>query len=146
MKKTVSFFLIILAMSIPFSSNAQCKRMAKRAVKDLVPFRFNGQLSSVVLSEGESAELNIVFSGGKKYRILSKGGRGIGALAIKIYDRKKVLVYDNADHAMAQVWDFENKATQNFTIEVKFPITDEGYNDVTAGGCVAIVIGVLQNN
>ena len=133
-------------MSIPFNSKGQCKRMAKRAVKDLVPFRFNGQLSSVVLSEGESAELNIVFSGGKKYRILSKGGKGIGDLAIKIYDRKKVLVYDNADHAMAQVWDFENKATQNFTIEVKFPIGDEGYNDVTGRGCVALVIGYLQNN
>jgi hypothetical protein len=146
MNKLLSFCLIIFVMSISLDSNAQCKRMAKRATKDLAPFRFNGQLSSVVLSEGESAELNIVFSGGKKYRILTKGGKGIGDLAIKIYDRQHVLVYDNSEHEMSQVWDFENQATQNFTIEVRFPVGDEGYNDVTGRGCVALVIGFLQNN
>ena len=72
-----------------------------------------------------------------------KGGVGIGDLFIKIYDRKHVLVYDNA---MAQVWDFENKATQNFTLIVKFPIEVEEYNNVTGRGCIALVIGYLQNN
>ena len=145
MRIILAFFLVVFAISFPFPSNAQCEKMAKSTIKNLFPFRFNGQLNSMVLSEGEIAELNIVFSGGIKYRILSKGGIGIGDLAIRIYDRKHVLVYDNADHSMAQIWDFENKATQNFTIEVKFPIGDEGYNAVTGRGCVAIAIGYLQD-
>lgn len=73
MKISLSFFLIIFLISIPFTSTSQCERIAKSAIKDLFPFRFNGQLSNVVLSEVESAKLNIVFSGGTKYRILSKG-------------------------------------------------------------------------
>ncbi len=146
MKRSLSLFLIIFSISMPFTSASQCEKIAKSAIKDLFPFRFNGQLSNVVLSEGESVKLNIVFSGGTKYRILSKGGVGIGDLSIKIYDRKDVLVYDNADHAMAQVWDFENKATQNFTLIVNFPIEVEEYNNITGKGCIALVIGYLQNN
>ena len=145
MRKILAFFLVIFAISFPFSSNAQCSKMAKSAIKNLFPFRSNGQLNIMVLSEGEIVELNIVFSGGIKYRILSKGGVGIGDLAIKIYDRKHVLVYDNADHSMAQVWDFKNKTTQNFTIEVKFPVGDDGYNTVTGRGCVALAVGYLQD-
>lgn len=146
MKKLISFCFLVLALTISSGVHAQCKRMAKKTVKSLAPFRFNGQLSSVILSEGESAELNIVFTGGKKYRILTQGGRGIGKLALKIYDRNRKLVFDNSDHEMAQMWDFENQATQNFTIEVQFPIGDEGYNDVTGRGCVALVVGFLKNN
>lgn len=133
-------------MSTTLEGYASCKIMAKRSIKKLAPFRFNGQLNSVILAEGESAELNMVFRGGKKYRVLAKGGRGIGKLEIRIYDRTKKLVFDNQDHAMAQLWDFENSATQNFTIEVKFPTGDEGYNDVTGRGCVALVVGFLDIN
>lgn len=146
MKKFLALLLFALVFSIAQDGDAQCRRMAKKTIKELAPFRFNGQLNSVILAEGESAELNIVFRGGKKYRVLTKGGRGIGKLGFKIYDREKKLVFDNEDHAMAQMWDFENEATQNFTIEVKFPIGDEGYNDVTGRGCVALVVGFLDNN
>ena len=145
MKNILVFFLIVFAISFPCSSNAQCAKAAKSAIKNLFPFRSNSQLNIMVLSEGEIAELNIVFSGGVKYRILAKGGIGIGDLAIKIYDRAHVLVYDNADHSMTQVWDFENKTTQKFTIEVKFPVGDEGYNTVTGRGCVVLAVGYLQN-
>lgn len=144
--KKATFLLIILVSLFSFDGAAQCRRMAKKSIKELAPFRFNGQLNSVILAEGESAELNMVLRGGKKYRILAKGGRGIGKLSFKIYDRNKKIVFDNSDHAMAQVWDFKNGATQNFTIEVKFPIGDEGYNDVTGRGCVALVVGFLDDN
>jgi hypothetical protein len=145
MKKTIAFLVLLMSV-LSFDASAQCRRMAKKTVKELAPFRFNGQLNSVVLAEGESAELNMVLRGGKKYRILTKGGRGIGKLSFVIYDRNKKVVFDNADHAMAQVWDFKNSATQNFTVEVKFPIGDEGYNDVTGRGCVALVVGFLDDN
>lgn len=146
MKKAISLILFVLVFGISTDGDAQCRRMAKKTIKELAPFRFNGQLNSVILAEGESAELNIVFRGGKKYRVLTRGGRGIGKLGFKIYDREKKLVFDNEDHAMTQMWDFENEATQNFTIEVKFPMGDEGYNDVTGRGCVALVVGFLDNN
>ena len=123
---------------------AHCKRMAIACAKELTPFRFNGQLNQVVLTEGESAELNMIFQGGKKYRISACGGRFVKNLGLKLFDRNKQLIFDNADHNNAQYWDFENGATQNMTIEVKYPEGNEGYNDVTAGGCVALVVGFLE--
>lgn len=144
MRKTLSICFLIVALSISVEGNAQCKHMAKQTIKSLTPFRFNGQLSSMILSEGESVELNIVFTGGKKYRVLTQGGRGIGKLALKIYDRNHKLVFDNTEHEMAQMWDFDNQVTQKFTIEIRFPMSDEGYNDVTGRGCVALVVGYLK--
>lgn len=120
--------------------------MAKKSIKDLAPFRFNGTLNKVMLSEGESAELSLVLRGGKKYRILLNGGRTSGKLSFKIYDKFQSLVFDNSKHDMAQSWDFNIGATQEYHIVVSYPSGDEGYNDTTMRGCVALAVGFLDNN
>lgn len=144
-KYTAILFAFVLMTSIAGAQN--CNRMAKKSVKELTPFRFNGTLNKVMLSEGESAELSIVLRGGKKYRILLNGaGRSSGKLRFKIYDRHQSLVFDNAKHDMAQAWDFNIGATQEYHIEVIYPSGDEGYNDTTMRGCVALAVGFLDNN
>lgn len=120
--------------------------MAKKTLKGLDPFRFNGTLNKVLLSEGESAEVNIVLRGGKKYRILLNGGRTTLKLNFKIYDRHQTLVFDNAKHDMAQVWDFKIAATQQYSVVVTYPEGKQGYNDTSMRGCVALAVGFLDDN
>ena len=121
--------------------------MAKKSIKELAPFRFNGSLNKVLLAEGESAELSLVLRGGKKYRILlNGGGKAAGKLSFKIYDRFQSLVFDNAKHDMAQSWDFNIGATQEYHVVVAYPSGNEGYNDTSMRGCVALAVGFLDNN
>jgi len=115
-------------------------------VKNLEPFRFNGSLNKVLLSRGESAELSLILRGGKKYRILVDGGNVMGVLSFKIYDRHKTLVFDNSKHDMAQYWDFNIGATQEYHIVVTYPVSNEGYNDITTRGCVALAVGFLDKS
>ena len=121
--------------------------MAKKSIKELAPFRFNGSLNKVLLAEGESAELSLVLRGGKKYRILlNGGGKAAGKLSFKIYDRFQSLVFDNGKHDMAQSWDFNIGATQEYHVVVSYPSGNEGYNDTSMRGCVALAVGFLDNN
>lgn len=144
MKKTLA---ILIFCGFAFCAPAQnCNRLAKRSVKNLEPFRFNGSLNKVLLSRGESAELSLILRGGKKYRILVDGGNVMGPLSFKIYDRHQTLVFDNSKHDMAQYWDFNIGATQEYHIVVTYPISDEGYSDITTRGCVALAVGFLDNN
>ena len=123
-----------------------CNRMAKKTLKELDPFRFNGTLNKVLLSEGESAELSLVLRGGKKYRILLSGGRTVTKLGFKIYDQHQTLVFDNSKHDMAQSWDFKIGATQEYFVVVSYPEGKEGYNDTSMRGCVALAVGFLDDN
>ena len=144
MKKTLA---ILILCGFVFCAPAQnCNRLAKRSIKNLEPFRFNGSLNKVLLSRGESAELSLILRGGKKYRILVDGGSVMGALSFKIYDRHQTLVFDNSKHDMAQYWDFSIGATQEYHIVVTYPISDKGYSDITTRGCVALAVGFLDNN
>lgn len=134
----ILFFALIL-------ESQTCNRLARKSVKDIAPFKFTGQLSKVMLSEGESAELSVIFKSDKKYRVLVNGGRLVSTLNFKLYDRNKKLVFDNAQHDMAQYWDFTVVGTQNYFIEVTYPSSSDGYKDYTNRGCVALVIGSLDN-
>ena len=140
-------FAILILYGFTFCAQAQnCNRLAKRSVKNLEPFRFNGSLNKVLLSRGESAELSLILRGGKKYRILVDGGNVMGVLSFKIYDRHKTLVFDNSKHDMAQYWDFNIGATQEYHVVVTYPFSNEGYNDVITRGCVALAVGFLDNS
>jgi len=141
-----NLIILTLILTSLFTGAQNCNRMAKKSVKDLAPFRFNGTLHKVQLSEGESAEVSLVLRGGKKYRILLNGGRASGKLNFKIYDRHQALVFDNAKHDNAQSWDFKIKATQEYHLVVTYPSGDEGYNDTTMRGCVALAVGFLDDN
>lgn len=141
------YILLSIALILSLQLGSQtCNRLARKSVKEIAPFKFNGQLNKVVLSAGESAELSVVLKSNKKYRILVSGGRLVGDLNFKLYDRNKKLVFDNAKHDMAQSWDFIIQATQQYFIEVTYPGSDDGYKDYTNRGCVALVIGSLDNN
>lgn len=137
-------FIFVLFFALNLESQT-CNRLARKSVNDIAPFKFTGQLSKVMLSEGESAELSVVFKSDKKYRVLVNGGRLVGNLHFKLFDRNKKLVFDNAKHDMAQYWDFVVLATQNYFIEVTYPSASDGYKDYTNRGCVALVIGSLDN-
>lgn len=95
------------------------------------------------MAAGESAELSMILRGGKKYRILVKGS--FSDMEIQIYDRLHTLVYDNTKHDMAQLWDFNIKATQEYHIVVTAPF-DDGYSDGASRGCVALAVGFLDND
>jgi hypothetical protein len=105
----------------------------------LNPYTFNGQLNNAVLSQGETAELQLTFYKDQEYRILVKGETQLGKLQFQLFDTEYNLLYDNADEDHTNIWDFMVESTDDFIIRVLVP------ENMTKGeiesGCVSILIG-----
>jgi hypothetical protein len=135
--------IIILALSINLSTNAQCKSFTKDVcMPKLAPYVYNGQLNNAVLSEGDIAELMLVFYKGQDYRIVVCGEKQLGKINFKLKDANGKTVFTNTDHNMINHWDFNIKSTQQLTVEVSVPQTSKDKN--YKSGCVSILVGFLS--
>lgn len=119
---------------------AQCNEYTKKeCIPQLNPYTFNGQLNNAVLSQGETAELQLTFYKDQEYRILVEGEDQLGKLQFQLYDTEYNLLYDNADEDHTNLWDFMVESTDDFIIRVLVPENLE--NDEIESGCVSILIG-----
>jgi hypothetical protein len=143
--KNIATALIFTLFSVVLSGadcNAQCKATAKKCLPELAPFVYSGQLNSTVLFEGESAELITTFTAGQVYRILTCSQKYSGSLRFKIFDSKRNMVFNNADYNLARSWDFKVGATEDYTIVISVPPSNQlKVADASANGCVAVLIG-----
>ncbi|WP_321295101.1 hypothetical protein [Marinifilum fragile] len=136
--KFAIFTICILAL--PKFTLAQCNEYTKKECIPLLnPYTFNGQLNNAVLSQGETAELQLTFYKDQEYRILVKGETQLGKLQFQLFDTEYNLLYDNADENHTNIWDFMVESTDDFIIRVLIP------ENMTKGeiesGCVSILIG-----
>jgi len=142
--KKISIFAIIL-FSMQINATAQCSSFTKNeCMPKLSPYIYNGQMNNAVLSEGDIAELMLVFYGNQNYRIVVCGDKNIGDVNFKLKNNNGKTIFTNTDHNMVDHWDFNVKSTQQLTVEVSVPQSSSKDNDSYKSGCVSILVGFSQ--
>lgn len=127
-------------MALPKFTLAQCNEYTKKeCIPQLNPYTFNGQLNNAVLSQGETAELQLTFYKDQEYRILVKGEEQLGKIQFQLFDTEYNLLYDNADEDHTNLWDFMVESTDDFIIRVLVP--ENMTKEEIESGCVSILIG-----
>jgi hypothetical protein len=119
-------------------------------------FKINGQSRGAQMRFGQATELNIVLYRGQDYhialcadnkvlagrmhfRLLEKVRtplRGASGADEPSYADERKVLWDNADHGMAQDLEFTCNSTRRLVVEVAV----EGGNEGEAAGCVGILI------
>lgn len=136
-------FLVGLAL-LSLNLNGQCKRLVKKTIPELAPFVFNGQLNNVVLTEGESAELYVVFQSDVEYRILTCGDKFFRYVRFVVKDEEGNIFFDSEQNENASSWDFQLTTTQTLIVQVSVPIDESGSSDMAYRGCVGVLIGYVD--
>ncbi|NOU61241.1 hypothetical protein [Marinifilum caeruleilacunae] len=132
--------LTLCMLALPFFSAAQCNEYTKKeCIPQLNPYTFNGQLNNAVLSQGETAELQLTFYKDQEYRVLVEGEDQLGKLHFQLFDTEYNLLYDNADEDHTKLWDFMVESTDDFIIRVLVPENKE--KEELESGCVSILVG-----
>ncbi|MBN2597026.1 hypothetical protein [Labilibaculum sp.] len=141
MKMTIKTILLIFYLfALPNIVPAQCNEYTKKeCIPKLTPYTFNGQLNNSVLSEGETAELQLTFYKDQEYRILVEGEDNLGKIQFQLFDTDYNLLYDNADEDYTNLWDFMVESTDDFVIRVLIPENQK--TERIESGCVSISIG-----
>ena len=142
MRRTYHLIALVIALAFTsFNANAQCKGFAKKICKlELIPFIHDGNYHAAILTEGEEAELYKTFYAGQKYRLAVCGSDALRDIEFQVIDAYKNVLYDNTEHEMSRIWDFEVEASQQLKITVKVPTSDTE-SEYPASGCVAIMFG-----
>ncbi len=132
--------LTLCLFALPTLLAAQCNEYTKKeCIPQLSPYTFNGQLNNAVLSEGETAELQLTFYKDQEYRILVDGDNSLGKIQFQLFDTDHNLLYDNADEDHTKLWDFMVESTDDFIIRILVP--NDKIKDKIESGCVSILIG-----
>jgi hypothetical protein len=145
MKNNSSFFRLVFVVCLLLSSHisfSQCKSIAKKCLPDIAPYIYTGQLNSVEMTEGESAELGITFYAGQEYRVIMCASTALGILNFKIFDKDHKSIFSNNEHKDVQQWDFKVNSTEEYTVEIVVP-KSRNYKaaPIDNMGCVAILVG-----
>ncbi|PCH69020.1 MAG: hypothetical protein COC06_08315 [Bacteroidales bacterium] len=141
MRTTIKTILLIFYLSaLPTILLAQCNEYTKKeCIPQLTPYTFNGQLNNAVLSEGETAELQLTFYKNQEYRILVEGEDSLGEIQFQLFDTDYNLLYDNSDEDHTKLWDFMVESTDDFIIRILIPENQQ--REKIESGCVSILIG-----
>lgn len=138
-------FLLLVFLGGSTHGWSQCISFARSIAKpQLAPYIHDGNYNATFLEEGETAELYKTFFEGEEYRLVVAAVESLPKLRIRILDDQRNVIFDNAEHQYAQVWDFVAKTTGTMIVHIKVP--DKGDSDTVTGGCVAILFGIKSDN
>ncbi|MGQ1911665.1 hypothetical protein ACT3CE_18030 [Marinifilum sp. RC60d5] len=140
MKITKYTILLLFVFCLSGHGFAQCNEYTKKeCIPLLSPYTFNGQLNNAVLSQGETAELQLTFYKDQEYRILVKGEANLDKLQFQLFDTDYNLLYDNSDEDFIELWDFMVESTDDFIIRILVP--ENSNKTKLESGCVSILVG-----
>lgn len=141
MKKLLTIILLLSSSLLTFS---QCKSFTKKnCLPALQPFISNGQINAAKLAPGESAELQISFSKGLKYRLLLCTSDFLGEVEMIILDQNKNKLFNDQVEKNTSFWDFMAETSQVLTIQIKAP-KNTSENELMGLGCVTIMSGFQE--
>jgi hypothetical protein len=143
--KLISLFRLLFLPLFLFlmmgSAFGQCISFARNIAKPLLQeYIHDGNYNATYMEEGESAELYKTFFEGEEYRLVEAAVDSLPQLHIRLLDDQRNVVFDNANHDFAQVWDFKAETTGTLIVYIKIPENDAGSH--ITGGCIAILFGV----
>jgi len=141
MSKIYRYIIFIITLTcISTYGFSQCNEFTKKdCIPLLDPYTFNGQLNNTVLTEGETAELQLTFYADQEYRVLVAGEDQLGKIRFQLLDVEYNVLYDNKDEGFVKYWDFSVESTDEFIVRV---IVDQNQdNEDLESGCVSILVG-----
>jgi hypothetical protein len=146
--KTLLKLLTVLCFVFAFSlaKGQSCKAFTKKnALFYLKPYISNGQMYAAKYFPGDTAEIEFVFNEGYKYRIVASTHDILGKPIIRILDKNKKVVFEKEadDDSQVIIWDFIAKKTHPLIIQLIIPNV-ESPDQIMASGCVAVLVGFLQ--
>ena len=137
--KTAVIFFALLNISTA-TTHAQCKGFAKQSASQLNPYDLSGKIHSVVLQNGDHAEMSLSFYSGQSYRIIMNSGDAASGVSFLIKDADGKLLFNSALQPVRSTYDFVSESTQALTIEMIASETKED-TDVLATNCVCVMVG-----
>jgi hypothetical protein len=137
-------FILALLFSSSHFVFSQCKSFTKKnCLPSLNPFISNGQINAAKLAPGESAELQISFSKGLKYRLLLCSSDFLGEVEMVIYDQNKNKLFNDKVKENTSFWDFKAETSQVLTVQIKAP-ENTSQNELMGLGCVTMMSGFQE--
>ena len=139
---SIVFVAALMAMIMPMTARAQCKSFVKKqCLPQVAPFTHNGQLNTAMMSAGQTAELQMTFYSGQEYRLIVCGQEALGKVWFRLVDGNKSEVFNSKNQrGTPNTWDFKMKSTQQLTIEIHSP-ESENPNELVQSGCVSLLVG-----
>ncbi len=139
MKKIKIIILTLLFSSSFILSNAQCYKFTVNEVAPLLDdFILNGRYISLPMTEGEQILICKTISKGFTYRFIVKSKPELPDAVIRITEWNGEEIYNNKNHNLNQIFDYENKETQKVKIYVRIPKK----NKVSKNGCLSLILGL----
>ena len=133
--------LIFGFMALAVQVNAQCRTFVRNNCESkLEDFLVNGRMYGGYVSQGTEMELQVVLNGGQKYRLINCSKENLGTIQVQLIDSKGNVIFDNAEHEFVQTWDFDVKATQEFTIRTILPTPPKSQGAMVRD-CSILIIG-----
>ncbi len=143
MKKHLIITLISFLFALPLVSNAQCKSFAKTSCRpELTPYVHDGIYNAAVMAEGETIELYKTFYSKQDYRLVICA-ENLPPVQFQVLDNDRNILFDNTEHDLTTVWDFNLTSSQMLTISIQVDSSEEMSDDISKG-CVAVLIGFKE--
>ena len=127
-------------------SFSQCKFFTQRkCLPALEPYVNNGQVKTTTLFEGDSVDLKMTFYSEQQYRLLvcSHGSLEDGVF-FRVKDGDDQLMYDSSEKGES-AFDFMVNSTQDLTVTIMVPKSEEEYLDMPRSGCVLVALGFMND-
>lgn len=135
MKTAIQSGLVFILSFVLSAAVAQCKSVAKDGIAKLNPYTHNGQVNSVNIKNGKTAEFHLSFYKGLYYKLQISSEESLGKINFRVLDENKKEVYNSTTaKEAADFWSFYSNSSQDLTIEVT-PTEDNK-------GCVAVLVGM----
>jgi len=136
-----SIILIGGLFLLGIQANAQCRSFVKNNCEEqLEDYLVSGRMYGGYASQGQEIDLVIVLNGGQKYRLINCSKENLGTIQVVLLDNKGNVIFDNFEHEFAQSWDFDVKATQEFTIRTIIPSPSKSQGTAVRD-CNILIIG-----
>ncbi|HMN04667.1 MAG TPA: hypothetical protein PKD45_02990 [Flavobacteriales bacterium] len=142
MKQLFSLLALLLALSIPATSSAQCRSFAKnKCMPGMAPYKFNETFNAAQLAPGEEAQVDLTFYSGQEYRLLICSHPILGKVNWQLRDAGGNTLTQSTGDAPKDHFDFKVATTQKLTVHIDVPAGDKGGNNMLTVGCVGILVG-----
>jgi hypothetical protein len=139
-KSLIAALFIVCGVFAAGNSLAQCKAYSKKfCIPVMSPYNHNGKMSNIILSQGETAELNVTFFSGQEYRLVICGQEILGKVNYRLLDKNRKEIF-NSENNSELFFDFNVASTQQFILEVSAPAS-VAKNGLMQTGCVSVLVG-----
>lgn len=127
--------MLIMAVASVTSATAQCKTAVVDGINKLNPYSFNGQVNSVSVKAGKTAEIHLTFYKNRNYKLqINPEDAFAGKVSFRVLDENKKEVFNSKNGDQEGSWTFYSNAAQELIIEVT--TTEKNKH------CVVVLVGM----